>query len=396
MVGPRTETKPEPNGSGQSRTEAGAQGGRGKIEANKTEAEGGTEVPRHRLRRRQRSQLCPCGSVPQLRRANDREPSGAAETWNRRRPAAHHWHFAGSTDPIRPVLVKTLSEEAERRPRRSPRCMSPRAGGPAPEACAAPSRPRHRHAPPRTGRRGQAWSRRRRNPLLRRSLRPKPDAGAFPLRRLRPKIEAPLAGAGGDRPASPTCPLPPRPGAPLRRRRPAPAAARRRSAVAPGNGSPRAARSLAPAACAPSAPGGEAAASQRLDDPGRRLFPESRRPRSVSRPPRRKAAKHAHQAPKRFTETVEKGGTTSLPRALCRSRQGLGRSCLQVTSSATTSNASPSRTDVERETGQSRRQEPPHASSKGVQRWRRKSTSLASFTRAARYVDPLGRDAVSS
>ena len=74
--------------------------------------------------------------------------------------------------------------------------------------------------------------------------------------------------------------------------------------------------------------GGEAAASQRLDHPGRRLSGRAGG-QKASRVRADEGGQAAHQG-RSVHRNGREGWHHSLPRALCRSRQGLGRSRLQV------------------------------------------------------------------
>ena len=128
-------------------------------------------------------------------------------------------------------------------------------------------------------------------------------------------------------------------------------------------------------------------APRRLDDPGRRLSGGAGSQAALV-PRKSKAAVLAAADP--FTETVQKGDTSSTAPASPGSTRIRPKPPANI-SSETTSNAWRSKTDVDRTRTRdvSERQEPPiEVLAWSSQRWRRRRTSLASLTRAARYVDP--------
>ena len=208
--------------------------------------------------------------------------------------------LAGSTDPIRPVLVKTLSVKAGTQTASLAPLQCPAAaGGRAPTVrAAAPVAPPAPPAPvvavkPEPPAPQPA-------PVV--AAKPEPAPSAPPVAA---KIEAAAPGAGDCEQAG---------GAGLILCRRASAGAARRPLPVP---SPRAAASAAaPARVAAAAVAaarrararGQAAAPQRLDDPGRRL---SGRTGGQAAPHRRPEQGRQAAHPRRaFTETVVKGGTT--------------------------------------------------------------------------------------
>ena len=294
-------------GCGQGRSQTGAEGrsqGRGKAEP-KAEAEAESRGP---VCGRQRRQPARALQFRAVRRPNPRRKPEAAA-------AAPTGILAGSTDPIRPVLVKTLSvkagtQTASLAPLHVP---PPAAAEPAPVRAAAPARP----LPPPSSRSKQSRPHRNRHPSW--SLQPSPSR--------RPRLPPPVAAKSEEPlPALVTANKPEVPALSF-----APIAAK-----SVGAGSKRAAAAAASPARARSSPplpppatpaakpqhrsgwmiqvgaypartGGEAASLRRPEQGGQ----DAHRRRSVHRDGR-------------------EGWHHFLSRALCRSRQGQGRSRLQV------------------------------------------------------------------
>ena len=298
------EAKPEPKavakiesnsraeGGGQGRSQTGAEGG-AKAEADQAEAK--SEPKRGAVRRRQRRQPARALQFRAARRPNRRRPSRSCRRRSRNRSS-----IAGSTDPIRPVLVKTLSVKAgtqtaslapmhvpppavEPRPAPAARRLTP-AAPPAPVVAVKPEPPAPQPAPVVV----------QPSPSRHRAFRSAgggEDRGAAPgagdckqAGGAGPVLCADCreGGAAGAQPVR----------APQRRRPPARVAARQSPPLPRARARRRRSRSIAAAGSSRSAP-----------------IRENRRPRSVS-PPRRARRPRCSPSAEAFTETVEKGGTT--------------------------------------------------------------------------------------
>ena len=294
-VAAKVEAKPEPKVAA-------------KTEANKTEAK---PEPKAEARFAVASAV----SLPvRLNSAPGAQTDPATTRTESMAAAAQPRTAAGSTDPIRPVLVKTLSVKAGTTASLAPMQVSaPTPAEPAPVRAAAPV------AAPA--------------PVV--ALKPEPPAPQpAPVVRSRGQAGAgtctvPAADCGQDRGAAPGSGHGQQAGR-ARARTVLCADCREGgagSSAGRGAGTGRGGRAR-PCSRARISAGGEAAASQRLDHPGRRLSGRAGG-QKASRIGADEGGQAAHQG-RSVHRNGREGWHHSLPRALCRSRQGLGRSRLQA------------------------------------------------------------------
>ena len=314
-VAAKVEAKPEPKVAA-------------KTEANKTEAKAEPKAEA-------RFAVASAVSLPvRLNSAPAAQTDPATTRTESMAAAAQPRTAAGSTDPIRPVLVKTLSVKAGTTASLAPMHVSaPAPAEPAPVRAAAPvAAPAPvvalKPEPPAP----------QPAPVVVAAAKPEPAPAPFPPP-VAAKIEAPLpalvTASKPDVPA-PRCPLlrlPRKRSRRQRRSRPRHGSRRQSPPLPPrAHQRRRRSRSIAAAGSSRSAP-----------------FPESRRPKSVSRP-RRRRRPSCSPRPKRSPKRSRRVAPLSTARALPVSTRTRPKPPASI-SSATTSNASPSRTDVERETG---------------------------------------------